>query len=1007
MMKSDNLYTKIILNSILFIFLFSSAYSCIEPQSETSITVTEDTSLCPSSYTDLEIIITNNSITFDCNNSILLATGIFPEAIIINANVTDTTIANCEFDYYDKAITIDQPTGIENLNIVNTVFYDNTISINAPQSNTLNIKDSYFEDVDYPIRLLSAKNINIHNNIFVNTIKKTIFISTAENINSISIYNNSFSNSDSTNPMILINTPETNINIEKNIFENINIAIRINSETYISGITITDNQFNGIYDTIIELENIQMSEISNNNFNSFFSNGIQLKGIMTFDNEIKNNIFNNSDSNEYAIEISESSNSNTINANIFENTNYIISLSGSQDNMIYDNIFNIITAEPIFNNDDSNNFYKSPSCNKNNIIGEECIAGNYWQSESEPLLSQLCTDNNRQSICDTEYKHSENVIDKYPLTFSDKPVFEILSPTNNSTINTTSTMLKINLISSNITECWYKFNDSSNPISNCNQTSFNSNKGYNNITAYAKNEIGMISSQFIEYNIDYGLENYSIIINEENTNQNNITIKINSEEPVKLNIDLELNIDPVTSYETENFKKNHTILIKNLLPETTYDYIISICDKYNNCNTEMGHFITNKPEDNMSFDIIMNLNEWHEITTNLSEFTTKELQELNDLMLMKKNITIHFMDKINISRTMDFDNFINFSKNKININTEELPELNKNATLIFYKINFTKPAILRNDEECSEEICHNPHYDEVNLIYTVDVSGFSTYEIIDQCEITPHIKECENSNVTPIVTTKLYENKTEEQKPAPKKSINNGLADKVVAYDKNQNTHNIEKDGPILANNNNQDASQETKTQTNTENVDDEDIECEEDDEECNENKKDEENENSALKSMIIYILSGIILIGIIIITLRRMGNRYDVNKNNYTNQNNMPVNNMQPNWEAPYHVDHIDNIYYNTPPQQNNNNNPLPQQQNTYQQNPQSNFPQAQYETQYTNNNVMPPSFELQQTNNNEYHNIWEMTLDQIHHMKIPHVNHNKHSEHHKKDTTKKKHKK
>lgn len=96
----------------------------------------------------------------------------------------------------------------------------------------------------------------------------------------------------------------------------------------------------------------------------------------------------------------------------------------------------------------------------------------------------------------------------------------------------------------------------------------------------------------------------------------------------------------------------------------------------------------------------------------------------------------------NFTRKIDFDKHIKISKNLIEIDTENLPSLEKPAILSLYGLDFNNPRILRNNEPCPASICRIMNYS--NGILKFNVTKFSSYS----SEETPIIIQAKGGSCT-------------------------------------------------------------------------------------------------------------------------------------------------------------------------------------------------------------------------------------------------------------------
>ena len=120
--------------------------------------------------------------------------------------------------------------------------------------------------------------------------------------------------------------------------------------------------------------------------------------------------------------------------------------------------------------------------------------------------------------------------------------------------------------------------------------------------------------------------------------------------------------------------------------------------------------------------------------TKFTNYTFEQLQNLSNVIFRKDNAgKIKFNQAINLTddanpdnNTINIDSYINISHNRIEIDSTNLPNFNKAATLYLDNLTFTTPRILKDGSVCSSSICTQQSYSGGTLI--LNVTGFSTYE---------------------------------------------------------------------------------------------------------------------------------------------------------------------------------------------------------------------------------------------------------------------------------------
>ncbi|MDD5331323.1 MAG: hypothetical protein PHE43_00685 [Candidatus Nanoarchaeia archaeon] len=214
-----------------------------------------------------------------------------------------------------------------------------------------------------------------------------------------------------------------------------------------------------------------------------------------------------------------------------------------------------------------------------------------------------------------------------------------------------------------------------------------------NITAY--DEMSFVSMRW--YNLDNITTNYSIPY------YNNITIYVSGQGDHIIRVYVQDSLGFVNDSETVSFNVN-----------TSIGYIV-------NTTTYTGN------------------------TTVFENLTTIEQENISDLCLEKPGYgKVKFKETINLSddgkwfedqpvRVFDFDSNTQITYNKIFINTTEMPQLNKPATLQLEDLNFTNPRILKDGVVCSD--CVIEEYSNGTLVF--NVTSFSEYTVEETPVETP------------------------------------------------------------------------------------------------------------------------------------------------------------------------------------------------------------------------------------------------------------------------------
>ncbi|RLI85257.1 MAG: hypothetical protein DRP01_06600, partial [Archaeoglobales archaeon] len=98
---------------------------------------------------------------------------------------------------------------------------------------------------------------------------------------------------------------------------------------------------------------------------------------------------------------------------IINSTSYSIFLSNSENNLIYDNVFN--SNRNVYISGNYHNTWNVTKQSGTNILGGNYIGGNAWLKPDGSGYSQVCSDSNGDGICDVPYKINSQNIDYLPL----------------------------------------------------------------------------------------------------------------------------------------------------------------------------------------------------------------------------------------------------------------------------------------------------------------------------------------------------------------------------------------------------------------------------------------------------------------------------------------------------------------------------------------------------------------------------------------------------------------
>jgi len=120
-------------------------------------------------------------------------------------------------------------------------------------------------------------------------------------------------------------------------------------------------------------------------------------------------------------------------------------------------------------------------------------------------------------------------------------------------------------------------------------------------------------------------------------------------------------------------------------------------------------------------------------STNFIEYPYENIQNLSNIILEHTiygkilfNEPINLTDDSNSTdNTVDIDSNTNMSNNRIKVNSTELPNFNKQATIWIYNLAFSNPRILKDGTVCSSSTCTFENY--IGGILKFNATGFSVY----------------------------------------------------------------------------------------------------------------------------------------------------------------------------------------------------------------------------------------------------------------------------------------
>lgn len=126
--------------------------------------------------------------------------------------------------------------------------------------------------------------------------------------------------------------------------------------------------------------------------------------------------------------------------------------------------------------------------------------------------------------------------------------------------------------------------------------------------------------------------------------------------------------------------------------------------------------------------------EWDNETTNFSKIPREQLKNIKNVRFSNNYGKIEFMESLSLVKSRDLRGKIKITKNRILLNSSFLPEFNKKARLVFKNVDMENPVIKRDGSDCPETICTDIVFDPEAKTLSFNVTSFSIYEVVEQCE---------------------------------------------------------------------------------------------------------------------------------------------------------------------------------------------------------------------------------------------------------------------------------
>jgi parallel beta-helix repeat protein len=314
---------------------------------------------------------------------------------ILTSDITDSSSTSC-IEIRASGVIIDGNgftlDGVQN---------QNSIGILVKGSSTLSevtIRNLHLTDWDYGIKFENVEEGLIQNITFSENLNCGLFLDTSfENtISDNMLYSNDkgicLYESDG-NTLINNNVSRNNEGIGLENSDNNMLGKNIVNQNSYQGVTLYNSDFN----TITRCDTSDTSE------------GVYLE--LSDHNIIRNNF-------------------------VRHNTGYGIILDGSQDNLIYNNLFNNTYNTNLVTS--TSNSWNTTKIEGTNIAGGSYLGGNFWAKPDHSGISETCLDVDGDGICDSSHLISTGNIDYLPLTFPIdfiSPSVSLISPVDGSGVS--------------------------------------------------------------------------------------------------------------------------------------------------------------------------------------------------------------------------------------------------------------------------------------------------------------------------------------------------------------------------------------------------------------------------------------------------------------------------------------------------------------------------------------------------------------------------------------------
>jgi len=149
--------------------------------------------------------------------------------------------------------------------------------------------------------------------------------------------------------------------------------------------------------------------------------------------------------------------------------------------------------------------------------------------------------------------------------------------------------------------------------------------------------------------------------------------------------------------------------------------------------------------------------EFNGITINFSQV---DMENIVNLIFEVTNYgLVNFSESVDLSGGFDIDQNMEISENMVTIDTVQIPELNKSATLEFQNFDYLYPPImLKDDVLCNSSICNYISYDNTTGTFVMNVTHFTSYSTTANSYLIIYDDEDEGGNPAMYDYVSFYAN---------------------------------------------------------------------------------------------------------------------------------------------------------------------------------------------------------------------------------------------------------